>query len=217
VHLVRRVDIFPTKILLATDGSTEASLAEEAAVELSNGTGSELHVVHVLRTTPELPYPRSSAKERGSIRVEEAGRSQAPGRSREADRGSWGQHRGVALQGGRPGEGDHPSRRRARRWPDSDGRPETPMVQTDLRGWLLRERLPAGEASGSHSGRARVARLDHTEVTSALIRFSSSTSRGWTTTFSMPSDASIRLRAPVPSVFSLGDLHASRTNRATPA
>ena len=70
MHLVRRVDIFPTKILLATDGSTEASLAEEAAVELSNGTGSELHVVHVLRTTPELPYPRSSAKERSEALLE---------------------------------------------------------------------------------------------------------------------------------------------------
>jgi nucleotide-binding universal stress UspA family protein len=70
VHLVRRVDIFPTKILLATDGSTEASLAEEAAVELSNGTGSELHVVHVLHTTPELPYPRSLAKERSEALVE---------------------------------------------------------------------------------------------------------------------------------------------------
>ena len=64
MHLVRRVRIFPTRILLATDGSSEASLAEDAAVELSNGTGSELHVVHVLRTTPELPYPRSLAKKR---------------------------------------------------------------------------------------------------------------------------------------------------------
>jgi nucleotide-binding universal stress UspA family protein len=70
VHLVRRVRIFPTRILLATDGSSEASLAEDAAVELSNGTGSELHVVHVLRTTPELPYPRSLAKERSEALVE---------------------------------------------------------------------------------------------------------------------------------------------------
>jgi nucleotide-binding universal stress UspA family protein len=64
VHLVRRSSIFPTKILLATDGSREASMAEDAALELSNGTGSELHVVHVVSTTPELPYPRSFAKER---------------------------------------------------------------------------------------------------------------------------------------------------------
>ena len=70
MHLVRRVRIFPTRILLATDGSSEASLAEDAAVELSNGTGSELHVVHVLRTTPELPYPRSMTKERSEALVE---------------------------------------------------------------------------------------------------------------------------------------------------
>ena len=70
MHLVRRVGIFPTKILLATDGSGEASWAEDAAVELSNGTGSELHVVYVLRTTPELPYPRSLAKERSEALVE---------------------------------------------------------------------------------------------------------------------------------------------------
>src|SRR3712207_8988457 len=62
--------------------------------------------------------------------------------------------------------GGHPSRRRARRWPDSDGRPETPVVRADLRGWLLRERLPAGEATGSRGGRARVAGLDRTEVRS---------------------------------------------------
>jgi nucleotide-binding universal stress UspA family protein len=69
-HLVRRVSIFPTKILLATDGSRGASLAEEAAIELSNGTGSELHVVHVVRTTPELPHPRSFTKERSEALLE---------------------------------------------------------------------------------------------------------------------------------------------------
>ena len=37
--------VFPTKILLATDGSEEAKLATQAATELSRGTGSELHVV----------------------------------------------------------------------------------------------------------------------------------------------------------------------------
>jgi nucleotide-binding universal stress UspA family protein len=70
VHLVRSGSIFPTRILLATDGSSEASLAEDAAVELSNGTGSELHVAHVVRTTPEFPYPRSLAKERSEAIVE---------------------------------------------------------------------------------------------------------------------------------------------------
>ena len=39
--------IFPTKILLATDGSEEAELAALRAVDLANATDSELHVVHV--------------------------------------------------------------------------------------------------------------------------------------------------------------------------
>ena len=41
------MSIFPTKILLATDGSEEAQLAFASAVELSEKTGSELHVVYV--------------------------------------------------------------------------------------------------------------------------------------------------------------------------
>ena len=39
--------MFPTKILLATDGSPEAVLATRAAMAMANGTGSELSVVHV--------------------------------------------------------------------------------------------------------------------------------------------------------------------------
>ena len=58
--------MFPTKILLATNGSAEASVAEEAAVELADGTGSELHVVHVVSVVSELPSPRLEAK----VRVE---------------------------------------------------------------------------------------------------------------------------------------------------
>ena len=42
------MSIFPTRILLATDGSTEAQLAARTAVDLSQKTGSELHVIHVL-------------------------------------------------------------------------------------------------------------------------------------------------------------------------
>jgi hypothetical protein len=42
------MSIFPTKILLATDGSTEADLAARTAVDLSQKTDSELHVIHVL-------------------------------------------------------------------------------------------------------------------------------------------------------------------------
>jgi nucleotide-binding universal stress UspA family protein len=41
------MSIFPTRILLATDGSEEAELALLTAVDLANRTDSELHVVHV--------------------------------------------------------------------------------------------------------------------------------------------------------------------------
>jgi nucleotide-binding universal stress UspA family protein len=42
------VSIFPTKILLATDGSKEGDLAADTAIGLARKSGSELHVVHVL-------------------------------------------------------------------------------------------------------------------------------------------------------------------------
>src|SRR5215208_8352584 len=42
------MSIFPTKILLATDGSSEAELAARTAVDLSQNTDSELHLIHVL-------------------------------------------------------------------------------------------------------------------------------------------------------------------------
>jgi nucleotide-binding universal stress UspA family protein len=42
------MSIFPTKILLATDGSSEAELAALTAVDLSQKTDSELHVIHVM-------------------------------------------------------------------------------------------------------------------------------------------------------------------------
>ena len=44
--------IFPTKILLATDGSREAKLAARTAADLAKGHNSELHVVYV---EPALP------------------------------------------------------------------------------------------------------------------------------------------------------------------
>ena len=46
------MSIFPTKILLATDGSREAELAATAAADLAKSTGSELHFVHVGHMPP---------------------------------------------------------------------------------------------------------------------------------------------------------------------
>ncbi len=48
------MSIFPTKILLATDGSEEARLAAQAAAELSKDTGSEVHVAYVVPSPAEL-------------------------------------------------------------------------------------------------------------------------------------------------------------------
>jgi nucleotide-binding universal stress UspA family protein len=41
------MSIFPTKILLATDGSKEAELASRTAADLAQSTVSELHVLYV--------------------------------------------------------------------------------------------------------------------------------------------------------------------------
>lgn len=51
------MSIFPTRILLATDGSKDAALAARAAADLSARAGAELHVVHVWQDlrSPSLP------------------------------------------------------------------------------------------------------------------------------------------------------------------
>ena len=41
------MSIFPTRILLATDGSEEATLAARTAIDIADKTGSELHIVLV--------------------------------------------------------------------------------------------------------------------------------------------------------------------------
>ena len=48
------MSIFPTTILLATDGSRESQLAATTAADLAKSTGSELHVVHVGEFLPTV-------------------------------------------------------------------------------------------------------------------------------------------------------------------
>lgn len=48
------MSVFPTKVLLATDGSENAAAAAQTAVELAQKTGSELHVVHVETDIPNF-------------------------------------------------------------------------------------------------------------------------------------------------------------------
>jgi nucleotide-binding universal stress UspA family protein len=52
----RGEDHLPGRILLALDGSKEANAAAWAAVEISNATGSELHIVYAVNTEPRMPW-----------------------------------------------------------------------------------------------------------------------------------------------------------------
>ena len=65
------MSIFPTKILLAIDGSESATHATQAAVELSKKTDSELHVLHV-GEDPYLVafYPSGATNPEGVERVD---------------------------------------------------------------------------------------------------------------------------------------------------
>jgi nucleotide-binding universal stress UspA family protein len=55
------MSVFPTKFLLATDGSEDAAQATEAAADLASKSGSELHVVHVWHDVPS-PYRHGFVK-----------------------------------------------------------------------------------------------------------------------------------------------------------
>ena len=50
------MSIFPTTILLATDGSREAELAARTAADLANSTNSELHLITVALGNPDPVY-----------------------------------------------------------------------------------------------------------------------------------------------------------------
>ena len=85
------MSIFPTKILLATDGSKEARLAAQAAAELSKDTGSEVHIAYV------LPSPRGlrghhlySAEVMHSVLEQAEGRPVRSSRSRPSGSGALG-------------------------------------------------------------------------------------------------------------------------------
>ncbi len=68
------MSVFPTRILLATDGSEEAGLALQAAAELSKTTGSEVHVAYVLPTEVQLVGHHLYSEEMRESVVEQAER-----------------------------------------------------------------------------------------------------------------------------------------------
>ena len=53
------MSVFPTEVLLATDGSEDAKLAARAAASLSGKAGAELHVAHAWQA---LPHPAIDPK-----------------------------------------------------------------------------------------------------------------------------------------------------------
>ena len=55
------MSIFPTKILLATDGSAEAESAAQVAAELADKTASELHVVYIEVVPYSAQYSAAAA------------------------------------------------------------------------------------------------------------------------------------------------------------
>ena len=54
------MNVFPTRILLASDGSESAAHATEVAVELSKKTHSELHVLYVGEDSTASLYPQAA-------------------------------------------------------------------------------------------------------------------------------------------------------------
>jgi nucleotide-binding universal stress UspA family protein len=92
------------KLLLATDGSEEAELATRAAIELAEGTGSELHVVYV------EPLPGFMKNDAGTPSYDRQlykiieGDAPETGLVRE---GGWRVRGGGSPPDGSSGRGDH--------------------------------------------------------------------------------------------------------------
>jgi nucleotide-binding universal stress UspA family protein len=91
------MSIFPTKILLATDGSRDAELALRTAVDLANTTNSELHMVTVAPGYPaydvripdvveQLRQQAQEILEEQARKVEQAGGEVAQKHLRVAER-----------------------------------------------------------------------------------------------------------------------------------
>ena len=59
----RMSEALPSIILLATDGSKDAELARQAAVELSKRTAAQLHVVHAWQPLAHYAYPSFTPEE----------------------------------------------------------------------------------------------------------------------------------------------------------
>jgi nucleotide-binding universal stress UspA family protein len=91
--------VFPTRVLLATDGSPDAMLAAQSAVELCERTGSELHVVHVGEYLPT--FYAQTEEEPAQLRAEA---QRLLDEQTERIRAAGGQLTQAHLRLGRPAE-----------------------------------------------------------------------------------------------------------------
>src|SRR5215207_2572233 len=96
------MSIFPTKILLATDSSEEATLAAKTAADIAQKTGSELHIVHA-RPVPVYIDPASDrvSDVRGAeenIKEYKTGGSTALGYPSGTDQSRWWYRDGGSRQ-----------------------------------------------------------------------------------------------------------------------
>ena len=100
------MSIFPTKILLATDGSKEARQAAQAAAELSKDTGSEVHVTYVIPSPRELRGHHTYSKEVMKSVLEQAEGDAQSFLEEQAEqiRASGGKVAETHLQTGEPGK-----------------------------------------------------------------------------------------------------------------
>jgi hypothetical protein len=124
------MSIYPTKILLATDGSSESELAARTAVDLGQQTNSELHLIHVWDiATTALLYPDATDPEGvelpDPILEEDLERSaEGQGSSRQGIGtsmvGRW-DGSTVPSDDGRGSTGDHPPGRVSRGRTGGDG------------------------------------------------------------------------------------------------
>ena len=95
-------DYLPGTILLAVDGSEEASAATRTAVELAEHTDSELHVVHVGEVTP-VYHPEMRGYHARYEELQEQARRLLEEQVEE-DHSAGGTVSGAHLRMGRPDE-----------------------------------------------------------------------------------------------------------------
>ncbi|MGB3633639.1 MAG: universal stress protein [Rubrobacteraceae bacterium] len=93
---------FLTKVLLATDGSKDAALAARVAVDLSNKSDAELHIVHAWMPLPHYAYP--SLVEEGYFPPYEQGARKVLVEQVHRIREIGGKIEGDYLKSGRPSD-----------------------------------------------------------------------------------------------------------------